>query len=508
MDRASDRPRIVGLRCLPRFRWLVGLGLPVFALGCADPFFRPASPATSSPVVQNSATEWHGVVRAAAEELPAPGEAKRPMPISLDTLLRLAEEHNAQIALARERVNEACLEQDIASKAWLPNVTAGVAYYRHEGGIQDFDGTLVRSSYGFLFPGIELNASVNLRDITYQRVSAERKLAINRGELTKVTTEVMLEASSTYIDLLSARTGEAISRDLEKLQEEQLERAKRLATQEKPAELQVAGIETEVAARKQTILELRRQGDAAAAKLAYLLGLGADVQLQPVDSRLLPFALVDASPAAEQLIAQALANGPGVHELEELLAVIQGGIDKAQGHGRFLPTLEMRAIEGAFGAGPGSRLDWDNRFDLSVQARWNLTDFYHGPKRLQIAHSGLTQAHLAYEDLRGKLTLGVQEARDAINVGLEQIRWCEKMLKNASDAYRISKQRLDNNVAGSSAAEVMIAIRGMEAAHLLYIKSISSYDKAQLRLMTLLGPSSTRSAAPAEMPKADGKKAL
>jgi outer membrane protein TolC len=462
--------------------------------------------------VQNSTTEGHGVVRAAAEELPAPGEARRPLPISLDTVLRLAEDHNAQIALARERVNQACLEQELAGKAWLPNVTAGVAYYRHEGGIQDFDGALVRSSYGSLFPGIELNASINLRDITFQQVSAQRKLAQNRGELSKVTTEVMLEAATTYIDLLSARTGEAIGHDLEKLQETQLERARRLATAEKPAELQVAGIETEVSARKQSILELRRLGDAAAAKLAYLLGLGTDVQLQPVDSRLLPFALIDATPPTEQLVSQALANGPGVHELEELLAVIQNGIDKAQGNSRFLPSVEVRAIEGAFGAGPGSRLDWDNRFDLGLQVRWNLTDCCLASKRLQVAQSGLTQAHLAYDDLRGKLTFGVQEARDAVNVGQEEIRLAEKMLKHASEAYRLSKQRLDNNVLGSSTAEVMIAIRGMEAAHLLYIRSISAYDKAQLRLMTLLGPSSARpdpaGPAPTEMPKASGKKAL
>ena len=77
--------------------------------------------------------------------------------MNLEAVFRLAEERNAQIALAREKVHESQIENDLAAKGWMPKVTAGVGYYRHEGGIQNEDGTLTRSSFGALYPGVDLH---------------------------------------------------------------------------------------------------------------------------------------------------------------------------------------------------------------------------------------------------------------------------------------------------------------------------------------------------------------
>ena len=57
------------------------------------------------------------------------------------------------MAIARQRLEEALAQSDLAKKKWIPDLTVGTAYYRHEGGIQDFTGELVRSSYGSLFAG-------------------------------------------------------------------------------------------------------------------------------------------------------------------------------------------------------------------------------------------------------------------------------------------------------------------------------------------------------------------
>ena len=229
---------------------------------------------------------------------------------------------------------------------------------------------------------MELDAQVDLRDIAFQQVNAERKVWQQRGELSRITNETLLDAANTYIDLLTARTGEAVARELLKFQQEQLERAEGLLKAEKTAytRLGVEAIESSISGLRQTILRLHQQGDAASAKLAYLLGLGPCVELVPVDGRLVPFSLVDATPPTCDLVAQALTNGPGVRELEALLGVIQNAIDKAQGCGKYLPTFQARMDEGAFGAGPGDSMSWDNRWDLVVQARWNLTGLCHRPR--------------------------------------------------------------------------------------------------------------------------------
>src|SRR5262249_44912436 len=151
----------------------------------------------------------------------------------LDTVLRLAEEQNAQVALARERLHEREAEKDLADLSWLPNIHAGTAFYRHEGGIQNENGTLTRSSTGALFPGLDVSARLDLRETAFQRINAERQLWQQKGELSRVTSETLMDAANTYIDLLAARTSEAILLRTETYQREVLRWAEELFKQQK-----------------------------------------------------------------------------------------------------------------------------------------------------------------------------------------------------------------------------------------------------------------------------------
>jgi outer membrane protein TolC len=152
-----------------------------------------------------------------------------------------------------------------------------------------------------------------------------------------------------------------------------------------------------------------------------------------------------------------------------------------------MPTLEMRALEGAFGAGPGARLDWDNRFDLGLQARWNLTDLCTANEQKRLAESRIQQLHLTYQDARAKLTAGVREAQDASLTGREEIRLAGEAIRHANEGYKLSDKRLKDNVPGSTTLEVMGYIRALQAAYLNYVGVVSDYDKAQLRLLVLTG---------------------
>lgn len=478
-------------------------GLPLLGLGCNGLMPAAGSPAPLPPIVRASA-EVTELPATKPELIPAPptpsnptGEkaeapglppaAPRVLPISLDTVLALADEQNTQIALARERVREACAEKDVAAQRWLPDLYAGTAYYRHEGGIQNEVGTLLHSSTGAMFSGLELHSRLDIREIAYQRVSAERKAWQQKGELSRITNETLLDAAGTYIDLLTARTGEAIAREQERDLENLLERAKKLADTEPGARVEVARIQAELSGRRQTILKLHEQAFAASAKLVYLLGLDPCIELMPVDPSLVPISLVDASPPACDLVALALAAGPGIREMEGLLALVHDSIERAQGPGRLLPVFETRMAEGAFGAGPNDNLPWDNRWDLGLQARWNLTEFCTARDRRRVALAKMHQAHLLHRDLQGKLTAGVQEAREAILSGHEQIRLGEEQISNARKAHELSNDRLKNNIVGSSPSEVLLSLQAVGLAQVNYLNAIRSYDRAQLRLMLLLG---------------------
>ncbi len=423
---------------------------------------------------------------------PLPAEDKI-IPVSLDTVFRLAEEQNPQIALAREKLNESETEQSLAAKAWLPKVFAGASYYRHEGGIQNEDGSLQHSSTGALFKGVDLHGEFDVREATFLRVSAERKAIQQRGELSKVTSETLLEAATTYLDLLTARRGEAVAHELEKYLLDIKERAEKLVTpDDRSAQVLVEAARAEATGRRQTILKLHQQGDAAAAKLAYLLGLGSCVKMVPVEETLTPIDLIDPTQPTCDLVAQSLENGPGVRELQHMLAVMQEGLDRANGL-RYAPIVSLSMEEGAFASGPGGNLTYDNRWDTTVRVRWNLTDLLTANEKRHVAESRIEQARLTYEDLRGKLTAGVQEARDASLSGREQVRMGAEQIQHAAEGYRLSDERLKMRAPNASPADVLLAIRGLEAAHFNHLTAINAYNKAQIRLLVLLGPAATQS---------------
>src|SRR5439155_19910734 len=376
-------------------------------------------------------------------------------------------------------------------KHWVPDLYVGTAYYRHEGGIQNEDGTLTHSSTGAMFAGLELDARMDIREIAYRKVTAERKAWQQQGELSRITSETLLDAAGTYIDLLAARTGEMVACNLEKHVTDLLQETERLAKVEKGVQVELARVRAELNARQASVVKVREQASAASAKLVYLLGLDPAIEAVPVDANLFAVDLVDANQPTSELVAQALANGPGIREMEGLLGLIQESIDRASGASRFLPMFEMRMAEGGFGAGPSDRMDWDNRWDLGLQARWNLAEFASLKERRQATQAKIHQAHLTYQDLRAKLTAGVQEARGAILSGREQIRLAEEQVKQARAAHELSERRLKPpRVQGSSPTEVLLSLQSLGTAQLNYITALREYDKAQLRLMVLIGAGS------------------
>jgi len=201
----------------------------------------------------------------------------------------------------------------------------------------------------------------------------------------------------------------------------------------------VETIKASLSGRHQLIARLRQQGDAASAKLVYLLGLPPCTCLVPVDLVVAPVELVDVTPPACDLVAQVLAAGPGVKELEGIISLSQLALDKTHGHNNLLPILQLNLCEGPFGAGPGASLAWDNRLDIGLQARWNLTQLCQTEQKREIIRSRKMQAVYNYEDLKGKLAAGVAEARGAILFGREQIGLAAGQIRNASESYRLAR---------------------------------------------------------------------
>jgi outer membrane protein TolC len=330
------------------------------------------------------------------------------VPLDLPAVSRLVEAQNAQVAIARARLNEAYAEKYAADQRCLKAA---------------------------------------------ERLEAEGKIWQQRLELSRVASETDLDATGTYVDLLAARMGEAYALAVLKDTRDLLERAEKVVKTEPGWRVEVESIQTQLAAQQGALVQLRERTAAASARLAYLLGLEPGATLVLVYDRLQPFQLVDASPPESELLARALALGPGVREMEDLVNFVEHSVALASGT---CPLVQ------------------------------HLVPKLRG--RVGVAQAKLETTLLAQKDLRGKLTLGVQEAREAILRGREQIRLAEERLGHARRLYELSHERSKNPDVGGTFREVLLSLQALSLAQAEYLNALRSYNKAQLRLRTLLGP--------------------
>jgi outer membrane protein TolC len=337
--------------------------------------------------------------------------------VNLDAILRLTFEGNADIRMAREQVRESQIALDAAMQSCLPEL---------------------------------------LRKDAFKKSAAEATVWRRRVELRQKEYKILQEATNTYFDWLTLLRGEAVARDLLKYEEKLLGRARKLAETEKPVQVVVEAIETAVYGRRQYLLHTHQKAEAAAAKLAYLMGLN-EGGLTPLEM-LEPISRVDISAPLEVLVRQAQDNGPGVRELQGLIASLQQSIAEA----------------------------------CRAQRRCARTGAPLVCGRLQMAQSQLQQVQLSLVRLQLELRAGVEDAYTAILSGREQIDLASKTIDHAKETYRImdlreTEESPEVRVRNKTYDGVLNSIHQLGQAQSNYLTAIDNYNKAQVRLLLLLG---------------------
>jgi outer membrane protein TolC len=382
--------------------------------------FRDTEPAALPRLT--TATPVSAPVSLVADSTAATPAAPREVVVSLDSVLSTAEAQNARIALARKRVEEAAAAE----------------------------------CQGHCHLSLLLHCPADCEEGGSGPHAAAARTWQRRLELAQTLNETLLDAGNTYFDLLTARRGEAVGRELARYQDALLRRAEDLLKSDPSAAVLAESMRAEKTARRSAQARLHQQGDAAAAKLAYLLNLPPETVVVPQDASLEPVDLVDVSQPASVLVARAQAEGPGVRELSGLMAAIEEGINSVRPCLAHLPKVA---------------------------------------RQLEKARFKSEETRLAFDDLRGKLALGVVEAREASLSGRRQISDVADQIRHAAETYRLNDLRLTQNAPGASVNDVSQSIRGLELAHFTNVTAIAAYNKAQLRLLLLLGRGGERTSA-------------
>src|SRR5262245_53967038 len=139
--------------------------------------------------------------------LPAPKEraaVDNDLLIDLPTALRLANAANPTIATAQVRVREALARVDQADTLWLPTLSGGFIYTRHDGITQRQDGTLLTVSRQSYFGGGGASVRVDLGEAYFQPLVARRLAAAEAATAQATTLTALYDVASAYFDLVQA----------------------------------------------------------------------------------------------------------------------------------------------------------------------------------------------------------------------------------------------------------------------------------------------------------------
>ena len=203
---------------------------------------------------------------------PALESGDRPLPINLPTALRLANVQAVDVVAAAERLNAAFAVLDQARAQWLPTITLGGDYYRHDGKIQNSDGSVTDNSHSSWMygagSGIGAAAILSPDDAIFGALIAKQTVRARQADLQAAHNDTLVAVTDAYFNVQQARGELAGAMDARRRAEELVRRTKELQSVSGLAPgLEVVRAQAEVARRQQTELQAREQWQLSSADL-------------------------------------------------------------------------------------------------------------------------------------------------------------------------------------------------------------------------------------------------
>jgi outer membrane protein TolC len=138
--------------------------------------------------------------------LPVPQPDDRPLPINLPTALQLANVRAVDVAAAtaRIKVSAAALEQ--AQVLWLPTVTFGGDYFRHDGIVQDAtSGDILNDSHQGVVLGAGPTVNLDIGQAMFAPLVARQQLGSRQADLQAAANDTLVTVSDAYFNVQQAR---------------------------------------------------------------------------------------------------------------------------------------------------------------------------------------------------------------------------------------------------------------------------------------------------------------
>jgi outer membrane protein TolC len=423
---------------------------------------------------------------------PAPvAQANPALPIDLPTALRLVDENNPTIAIARARVTEAYARQQAAEVLYLPTLQSGVTYFRLDGRTQNQRGEVFTTSRSNLFVGGASVLRFDVADALFLPLAARRLTDAAAAAARAASNSVQLDVAGAYLDLLDVFGRLGVNADTLARGEEALRRAEGAdAAGLSKTKGDINRIRAEVEARRQERAELDGRAGVASARLAQLLLLDPAVDLRPADQAVVPITLVPAAPV-EQLVATGLATRPELAANRAVNAAARQRLRAARAD-PFVPKVQLDYTGGVFGGGRNDDLsDFSSRGTVGASVNWELRNLGFGNRaEIRERESQLDQTSYRLREVEAQIGAEVSAAAKAADGRLRGMGHAQEAVRQAAELYRRLLESSFGMVGPGrqfDALEPFLAIQALNQARVQYLTTVIEYNRAQFRLYTALG---------------------
>ncbi|MBI2825647.1 MAG: TolC family protein [Planctomycetia bacterium] len=420
-------------------------------------------------------------------------------PIDLPTALALADVNNPQIALAREQVRQATARVDAADALWLPSLRIGANYNKHEGAIQNIDGTVFDDSRAAFntgagvgtagaqsppFPG--LYANFRLGDALFQPLAARQFARSQRLAATAARNNTSLDAALGYLELMRAVQGIAVNENVLGHDQELAKIINAYARTGQGLLSDAERVQADLVVRQISVARSREDAHVASSRLAQVLRLDPTLVLVPIEPAILPIALVPEGTPLAELVSQGLMNRP---ELAQHRALVAAAVErlKQERYASTLPTIVMGTSYTGFGGDMGRQIsNFGDRFDADIIAFWNVRNLGKGERaERDVARSDVRQADIRRVAVMDRIGREVAEASVRVHARRQQIELAKVGLRAARDSLRLNFERI--KAAQGLPIEVLQSIQALALAEQEYLRTVIDYNAAQFSLHWALG---------------------
>lgn len=431
------------------------------------------------------------VPAAGAQEAPATAEPV--IRVTLEEARERARGSAPSVEQARALERAARADVDAARATRLPQVELSAAYTR-QSDVPELILALPGAPPRTLFPNIPNNYRTRLGGsvpmYTGGRLgaltrAAESEAAAAKNDVTTAGADLVLETTSAYWDLVTARQSERVLSESLVAYEAHLQDARNREAVGLAARNEVLAVQVERDRAELARLRAANAAEVAEANLRRLVGAPATTRIEPAEPLGEPQAMASVLAAKGEadvapLVKEALSHRPERLALQERIAAGESRV-KAE-RAAALPQL---SVNGGYDyANPNRRIlppsaDWKDSWDLTLNLSWSVFDGGRRTAATERASARTDALRQQAEDLDRRIRLQVTQrqlelaaARRAVDVAARNLEAARENSRVASERHQAgvipSSERLDAEVLQLQAAldhtEALAQLRTARAA--------------------------------------------